>query len=145
MAVFGTYETIKKNLLKKTDNKYKLPIFFLSAMLGDLAGSIILTPGEIIKQKVQSGIYKTQLSAIVGIFKRHGFLGFYQGYLSLIARDIPYRAIQLPLYEYLYEKIYHKESVNNIKPHQAAIIGCISGMVGAGITNPIDVITPFTI
>lgn len=121
MLVFGTYENLKKH-------KYKNNIMYniKNAIVSDLIGSIFLCPCEVIKQNIQVGRYNSVTQACKHI---NGLRGFYRGYLGLICRDLPFRAIQLPLYEEVKKLEY-----NN------AIAGCIAGMTAAAITNPIDVI-----
>uniref|UniRef100_A0A6T8K9Z2 Mitochondrial carrier protein n=1 Tax=Hemiselmis andersenii TaxID=464988 RepID=A0A6T8K9Z2_HEMAN len=143
MAVFGTYEATKGILMEKFPQANKLSLFFVAAVAGDMVGSTVLTPGEVVKQKVQAGVYKDPLQACIQIFKNSGLRGFYQGYTSLVARDVPFRAIQLPLYE-TFKKLYADARCNGnqdgIGPLQASILGASSGMIGAALTNPVDVI-----
>ena len=143
MAVFGTYEGTKGLLLDRFPQGNKTVIFFLAAVLGDVVGSTVLTPGEMVKQQVQAGLHKDVLAAVVNTYRAKGVGGFYQGYTSLIARDVPFRAIQLPLYEVLKTTYANRRCGGNIEdigPPQAALLGATAGMVGAGLTNPIDVI-----
>mmetsp|Transcript_43867 Transcript_43867/g.109875 ORF Transcript_43867/g.109875 Transcript_43867/m.109875 type:complete len:317 (-) Transcript_43867:60-1010(-) len=143
MAVFGTYEATKGLLISKFPNANKLSLFFVAAVAGDMVGSTVLTPGEVVKQKVQAGVYKDPLQACINIFKTSGVRGFYQGYTSLVARDVPFRAIQLPLYE-TFKKWYADSrcegNQDGIGPLQASMLGAASGMIGAALTNPVDVI-----
>ena len=121
MLVFGTYENLKKY-------KYENNIVYniKNAIISDLLGSIFLCPFEVIKQNIQIGRYNTVTQACKQI---NDIKGFYRGYFGLLCRDLPFRAIQLPLYEEVKKLEY-----NN------AIAGCIAGMTAAAITNPIDVI-----
>lgn len=143
MAVFGTYEASKAMLLERFPTSNKMAIFFVAAVMGDLVGSTVLTPGEVVKQQVQAGLHKDPATAVVSIFREKGVKGFYQGYSSLVARDVPFRAIQLPLYETL-RRIYADKrcqgNLDAIGPPQAALLGASAGMTGAALTNPIDVI-----
>jgi hypothetical protein len=50
MAVFGTYETLKTVLCKKFPDVPKMAIYLPSAILGDMMGSLVLTPGEVISR-----------------------------------------------------------------------------------------------
>jgi solute carrier family 25 S-adenosylmethionine transporter 26 len=134
MIVFGTYENMKIILSKKYQNIPNIYIYTISAIISDMAGSLILTPGEVIKQNIQIGRYKNIFHAYKSIIKKNGINGLYQGYIGLIARDIPFRSIQLPLYENL--KSYN--SYNNI--YITSLIGTLSGMIAGALTTPIDVI-----
>lgn len=143
MAVFGTYESLKTMLLDKYPTANKMSVFFVAAVAGDLVGSLVLTPGEQIKQRVQGGQYKDPMQAALAIAKNKGWRGFYQGYGSLVARDLPFRAIQLPLYE-TFKSLYANQrlrgNVDAIGPPQAAFLGACAGMIAAAATNPVDVI-----
>mmetsp|Transcript_18072 Transcript_18072/g.44354 ORF Transcript_18072/g.44354 Transcript_18072/m.44354 type:complete len:314 (+) Transcript_18072:279-1220(+) len=143
MAVFGTYESMKGALIKRFPDTNKLGLFFVAAVAGDLVGSLVLTPGEVVKQRVQAGQFKDPGAAVVAIYKNKGVRGFYQGYLSLVARDLPFRALQLPLYE-TFKKFYADKrccgNIDAIGPPQAAFLGALAGMIAAAATNPVDVI-----
>lgn len=143
MVVFGTYETAKTALIEKFPGAPKLGLYLSAAVLGDLMGSLVLTPGEIVKQQTQAGLYKTNTDALRGILARRGARGLYQGYFGLVARDLPFRALQLPMYEQFkdfFAARYTNGVVDDIRPHQAACIGAAAGMISAGLTNPVDVI-----
>lgn len=129
MFVFGTYENLKQHLGCSYPNMNRLFIYVNSAIISDLIGSIFLCPCEVIKQNVQVGRYKSVVQAVRHISYNCGIAGFYKGYSGLLARDIPFRAIQLPLYDKL--KSYD---------HNPALTGAAAGMTAAAITTPIDVI-----
>jgi solute carrier family 25 S-adenosylmethionine transporter 26 len=125
MIVFGTYENIKIYLLNKYPNTSHLHIYLGTAIASDMLGSIFLTPCEVIKQNIQVGRYHNVSDA----FHHLGLRGLYKGYISLIARDLPFRAIQLTLYDNM------KETYDN-----TMVLGAVAGMTAAAITNPIDVV-----
>ena len=116
MLVFGTYE-----MMKKYGNYGNI----LNACFSDIVGSIFLCPCEVMKQNIQIGRYKSIYHAMNNM--NIGML--YKGYTGLLARDLPFRTIQLPLYDYL------KDRQNN-----ACVNGAVAGMTAAAITNPVDVI-----
>lgn len=63
------------------------------------AACLVRTPTEIVKQRMQTGMYTSIGEAFAGIRAAEGVLGFYRGYWSLIAREIPFSFIQFPLWE----------------------------------------------
>ncbi len=66
-----------------------------------------------------------------------------QGYSGLVARDLPFRAIQLPLYEALkqsYARRFCGGNSDQISPPAAALLGACAGMTAAAATTPVDVI-----
>ena len=119
-----------------------------------------LGPSEVIKQKVQAGIYPSTLSAISSIWKQKGLIGFYEGYFGGVARDIPFRVAQLTTYELtknFYIRIKRQRlqqstgTVRRIKsskhplndemaltPGEAAFCGAVAGSFSAAITAPLD-------
>lgn len=56
-------------------------------------------PTEIVKQRMQTGVYASFGEAINGIRTAEGVFGFYRGYWSMIAREIPFSFIQFPIWE----------------------------------------------
>lgn len=56
-------------------------------------------PTEIVKQRMQTGVYSSFAEAINGIRAAEGVFGFYRGYWSMIAREIPFSFIQFPIWE----------------------------------------------
>jgi solute carrier family 25 S-adenosylmethionine transporter 26 len=116
MLVFGTYENMK--LSSKNDIYSNIK----NALISDLMGSIFLCPCEVIKQNIQIGTYQSISQAIKSI-------GLYKGYTGLLMRDLPFRIIQLPLYDEL-----KNQNINTI------IAGSIAGAAAGALTNPLDVI-----
>lgn len=62
---------------------------------------MVRTPTEIIKQRMQMGVYDSLPEAFNAIRTAEGLAGFYRGYWSMIAREIPFSFIQFPLWESL--------------------------------------------
>jgi hypothetical protein len=95
MLVFGTYETLKAKIFARNHDAPKIPVYVGCAMAGDVVGSVWLTPSEIIKQRLQSGVDRDAVSAARAIYAQRGLGGFYAGFSGLVARDLPYRALQV--------------------------------------------------
>lgn len=136
MAVFGTYEIIKAKINDQSiNNPNNLYIYVQSALTADLIGSLFLCPCEVIKQNIQVGKYTSPYTALKDIIYHHKLKGLYKGYDALLLRDLPFRVIQLPLYDKLKEKYDTTSS-----PIISCSVGATAGMVAAAITTPIDVI-----
>mmetsp|Transcript_5793 Transcript_5793/g.13455 ORF Transcript_5793/g.13455 Transcript_5793/m.13455 type:complete len:364 (-) Transcript_5793:2284-3375(-) len=143
MLVFGTYETIKAMVFARYPDAPKLAVFIGAAVVGDSAGAIWLTPSEIVKQRLQSGQAKDTLSVVRSIYTQKGLRGFYAGFSGMLARDLPFRALQLPLYEVsreAYSTRFCAPKGKMIAPHEAMLVGASVGMLAAGITTPLDVV-----
>jgi solute carrier family 25 (mitochondrial S-adenosylmethionine transporter), member 26 len=159
VLTFGSYDVYKKALLNKFPQTKPIFIYALSAILGDLTGSGILCPSEVIKQQMQAGMYSSTKEAFASILKTKGIPGLYQGYLGGITRDVPFRVAQLTTYEltkncYLRFKKYRHAATSNLsgrksangKPTkevelsavEAAVCGAVAGTFSAAITSPLD-------
>jgi len=148
----------KKTLLDRFPNVKPIFTYAISAVLGDLTGSGWLCPSEVVKQKVQAGMYKSSTEAVTDILKKKGFVGLYEGYFGGVARDVPFRVAQLTTYEltknfYLRIKARRqgveqqrkqkrskmdKEPVLLLTTVEAAMCGAVSGSFSAAITAPLD-------
>lgn len=174
VLTFGGYEIYKK-LLAQQRQVPVWSIIFIAAVLGDLTGSIWLCPFEVIKQQTQSGMWPgaTTLEIVQSILfdnhnenQHHGMniAGLYQGYAGNVARDVPFRVLQLSTYEALKStllknpKAISRETTNDdalldsktnenessraaeLTSLQAAFFGGVAGMTSAGMTTPLDVV-----
>ena len=111
ILTFGSYEIYKRQLLDTFPNIRPPIIYALSAIMGDITGSIWLCPSEVIKQQMQAGMYPTTQSAFTSIVSTKGWKGLYQGYISGLVRDVPFRVAQLTSYE-ITKSIYLKTKAN---------------------------------
>jgi solute carrier family 25 (mitochondrial S-adenosylmethionine transporter), member 26 len=145
VLTFGSYEMYKSALLDRFKNVKPIFMVALAACLGDFTGSVWVFPTDVVKQKVQGGIYAQTGEAIRSIWASRGLLGFYEGYLSALARDIPFRVAQLTTYEYtkdVYLGIKKKRAAAGatveLSPAEAALVGAVAGTVAAFVTCPLD-------
>ncbi len=84
-------------------------------------------PVEVLKQRSQAGLYSGNISAIKTAW-RSGSL--YCGLRATLQRELPFAAIQFPLYEALKKEKVARE----------AVCGSIAGGISAFLTTPLDVI-----
>jgi solute carrier family 25 (mitochondrial S-adenosylmethionine transporter), member 26 len=121
-------------------------------------------PSEVIKQKVQAGMFTSTGAAVSSIWAKKGLVGFYEGYWGGVARDVPFRVAQLTTYELtknLYLRIKGRRLRRNwersmapgiggkrsakqpadnlaLTPAEAAFCGAVAGSFAAAITAPLD-------
>lgn len=106
---------------------------------GELIACLVRVPTENTKQKVQAGIYSSTAESFRNIYRKQGISGYYVGYTTTIARELPFAFIQFPLYEKL--KLTLKNHLNaEPLPWQCALIGSMTGCIAAAITTPLDVV-----
>jgi solute carrier family 25 S-adenosylmethionine transporter 26 len=80
VATFGSYEIYKEYLEANYPAMQLWLRSFLAAVAGDMTGSMLLCPSEVVKQQVQGGIFADMSSAVKGILATDGPFGFYRGY-----------------------------------------------------------------
>ncbi|GJQ14824.1 hypothetical protein GpartN1_g6615.t1 [Galdieria partita] len=137
-AFFGTYDFTKRITSRWLSEPYQVLGHMISAIAGDVAGSTVRVPFEVIKQNLQAGIFSSSRQAVYHIMKRQGIAGLYRGWLSLILREIPFDIIEFPLYEYL-KKRWRRDDGAPLETWKSATCGCIAGAVAAALTTPLDV------
>ncbi|KAF6003393.1 hypothetical protein F1559_004309 [Cyanidiococcus yangmingshanensis] len=143
---FGTYECYKQ-LLEDLDVPSRRLRWVLAAVLGDLTGSLWLTPSELIKQQLQnmhsSGTVAAQSTSAWRVFRQcwqqYGIAGLYRGYSGQVARDVPFRAIQLLLFEDGRERLERRQQ-RPLTSFENLAMGAYAGSVTAAVTTPLDVI-----
>ena len=89
----------KTTLLNKFPGVKPIFLYAVAAVMGDLTGSGWLCPSEVVKQRMQAGMYTSTGTAVRSILKNKGVAGLYEGYLGGVARDVPFRVAQLCSYE----------------------------------------------
>lgn len=110
---------------------------FCAGLFSGFMDSTLCGPLEYIKTRQQSnneGIKK----CISSIYKERGLVGFYNGYIPLLARQCINQSINFSCYNLIRNKVLKKDE--EIKLYKVMIAGMISGGLGPIINNPFDVI-----
>lgn len=142
-AFFGTYDYVKRVLAassKDESGKWAPLQHMAAAAAGDVASSTVRVPFEVVKQRLQSGLNKSSAEAIKHIFAKQGVPGFFAGYGSLVLRELPFDAIQFPLYEFLKTKWAKRTQSGKLETWQSSLCGSAAGGVAAAVTTPLDVV-----
>jgi solute carrier family 25 S-adenosylmethionine transporter 26 len=136
---FCCYETCKPIFFDSIGSTNPALAQMMAATLAETCACLVRVPTEVVKQRMQVGVHKSVLEAVPSIIKVDGISGLYNGYGITIMREIPFSAIQFPLYEKLKVKwAEYKEAP--LSPIQAAACGSFSGGFAAGVTTPLDVV-----
>ncbi|RVD84405.1 uncharacterized protein DFL_006155 [Arthrobotrys flagrans] len=152
---FLTYNFLVKNLSstlipsnKPHSQALQSAVHSLSSAIAETTSCAILTPAEVIKQNAQvaspTSRATTSLSLIVFRTLLKEPKGLFRGYTALVSRNLPFTAMQFPLYEDIRRRIYEYEGIAHPSLAQVGIITAISagsaGSFAAAITTPLDVI-----
>lgn len=101
------------------------------------AACSIRTPVETIKQRAQASEIPIRILVRDALTNDKVF-GLYRGFLSTIARDIPFALIQLPLWEYS-KRFVSRLKEDSLTVLESSLCGSFAGFTAAICTNPIDV------
>ncbi|KAI1382933.1 mitochondrial carrier [Hypoxylon trugodes] len=161
---FTTYEAAK-NFISRHGLPLGLPqplVHSGASAIAECASCLVLTPSEVIKQNAQmlqqhSG--GSRRSASLQALKHLGGAGaggkLLSGYTALVARNLPFTAIQFPIFEFLRARIWgRRPGVNASEPgsldrqkenllETGVITGTSAGLAGsfaAVVTTPMDVV-----
>lgn len=122
-----------------------------AASCGEAAACLVRVPTEVIKSKMQTGTGGADggLIPTIRMIKQErigkgNFLtpylgGLYRGYGITLMREIPFAAIQFPLYE-RFKVEWSKLQGKQVSALQAAACGSVSGAIAGAATTPLDVV-----
>lgn len=108
---------------------------FTKGYIASSAGLTVSYPVDTLKVYIQN--QKTKLTArdaILEIYKKGGFMGFYRGLISQLVFTTPFKSIRLMIYT-TSKKYLEKDSITT-----ELIAGVTAGVVQSIFTNPIEVI-----
>ncbi|CAO4378502.1 unnamed protein product [Caenorhabditis nigoni] len=135
---FLTYKYINGQMKRSIRQRDAL-VDAVSASLAEIAACAVRVPTELCKQRGQVN-KGTRLTLICKeIMETKGLKGFYQGYGSTVAREIPFSIIQFPIWEALKRKVAENKESGRCSPLEGAACGSVAGCIAAGLTTPLDV------
>ncbi|GFZ49616.1 Putative mitochondrial carrier protein PET8 [Saitozyma sp. JCM 24511] len=145
---FVSYETFKAALPRHSSFLADSPSIthVVAASGAEFLSCLVRVPTEIIKSRTQTGAYghgkgKGSINSALSTLRYDGPKGFFRGFGMTIARDIPFTAIQFPLYEAL-KSFLSRNYLDGRRPTpgEAAICGSIAGGFASAVTTPLDVV-----
>lgn len=120
----------------------------IAASMGESAACLVRVPTEVLKAKMQtsaegahslSSTFRLVLAETHGSFLSNLTGGLYRGYGITLLREVPFAAIQFPMYEWL-KVTWGNSQGSPAGPVQAAACGSFSGAIAAACTTPLDVL-----
>lgn len=104
-----------------------------ASTVAECTACVVRVPTEMVKQQMQVGRQASVIATLRSIIARGGPRLLYGGYGATVAREVPFAAIQMPLYEQLKHNSPWK------CPAAFAVCGSVAGGVAAAVTTPLDV------
>jgi solute carrier family 25 S-adenosylmethionine transporter 26 len=143
---FGVYSYCKRRLLATEQGAdHKMLSIATSAAIGNTVASFSRVPYEVMKQKLQTGLYSNTWEALrdVAAQKQWWTLLFPKGGVAIqMLRDVPYAVCTLLLYESLQAAISNRQLASSSSKSKGLdfFVGGIAGGLGSWVTNPMDVV-----
>lgn len=151
IASTATAATTTSNTSSLEDVSFLL----MGAALAFVASSVLIVPGEFLKQQLQMSRYDTLWQAVDGTLQQSGLGGFFAGYEAVLYRDIPYTMLELGLYEIFKNQLLnYKTQQHHQHPHTSAsssetpklstfdevVAAAVTGAITAIATTPLDTV-----
>ncbi|GJC80564.1 putative mitochondrial carrier protein PET8 [Colletotrichum liriopes] len=157
---FATYESMKKTI----SNTGAVPqplVHALASAVAEMGSCLVLAPAEVIKQNAQmlrqqegSGSgpgsrRSTSLEALRQVTSSGAQRRLFSGYTALVARNLPFTAIQFPIFEHMRKTVWDSRTRKRAVGEEqglvetAVVTGTSAGAAGAFaafITTPSDVV-----
>ena len=110
-----------------------------AAAVASFVACFVQTPQEVVKSRLQTGMYKSFWSGISSIAREQGLRGFYTAFGPTVARNTPTVCISFTAFSRLKEA--YKASVGAPPNGLAnAVLGAAAAGIAVLLTQPIDVI-----
>lgn len=118
----------------------------LAGSAAGLCGSVVKVPTDVVKKRLQAGMYPNVFSAVSTICREgitsvplSRFSQFYTGWRSAILYDIPYNAIQFTVLENV-KRIAKKARGRQLRNLEHVVVGALTGVVTSLATEPVSMV-----
>ena len=138
---FCSYEILKPTLAASRGwDPDSSSVHIIAASVAEAVACIANVPTENVKQKLQVGrCARGTVACVKEILQTEGATGFFRGYSATIAREVPFAAIQFPVFEALKGCWGRFQPGRSIDTYQAAVCGSAAGALAGLATCPLDV------
>ncbi|KAJ4851050.1 hypothetical protein Tsubulata_048944 [Turnera subulata] len=134
----GIFEATKLVLINVAPNLPELQVQSAASFCSTVLGTAVRIPCEVLKQRLQAGIYDNVGQAIIGTWQHDGLKGFFRGTGVTLLREVPFYVAGMGLYAES-KKAAQQLLRRELEPWEAIAVGALSGGLAAVVTTPFDV------
>lgn len=134
----GIFEASKLVLINVAPTLPEIQIQSLASFCSTFLGTAVRIPCEVLKQRLQAGIFDNVGEALVGTWQQDGVKGFFRGTGATLCREVPFYVAGMGLYAES-KKVVHKLLGRELEPWETIAVGALSGGLAAVVTTPFDV------
>ncbi|XP_073104470.1 uncharacterized protein [Elaeis guineensis] len=134
----GIFEASKLLLTNVSPTLPEIQVQSLASFCSTILGTAVRIPCEVLKQRLQAGIFHSMGEAIVGTLHQDGIQGFVRGTGATLCREVPFYVAGMSLYAEG-KKAAQNFLRRDLEPWETIVVGALSGGVAAVVTTPFDV------
>ncbi|KAG7998645.1 hypothetical protein I3843_01G268100 [Carya illinoinensis] len=134
----GICEASKLVLINVAPTVPDIQVQSLSSFCSTFLGTAVRIPCEVLKQRLQAGIFDNVGEAIVGTWQQDGLKGFFRGTGATLCREVPFYVAGMGLYAES-KKVVQQLLGRDLEPWETIAVGALSGGLAAVVTTPFDV------
>ncbi|KAK6234052.1 hypothetical protein QUC31_006458 [Theobroma cacao] len=134
----GIFEASKLVLINVAPNLPDIQVQSMASFCSTLLGTAVRIPCEVLKQRLQAGLFDNVGQALVGTWQQDGLKGFFRGTGATLCREVPFYVAGMGLYaesKKLAQQLLRRE----LEPWETIAVGALSGGLAAVVTTPFDV------
>ncbi|KAL6640604.1 hypothetical protein ACP70R_021727 [Stipagrostis hirtigluma subsp. patula] len=134
----GIFEASKLVLINVAPTLPEIQVQSMASFCSTVLGTAVRIPCEVLKQRLQAGIFNNVGEAIVGTMRKDGPMGFFRGTGATLCREVPFYVAGMCLYAEAKKAAQHVVN-RELEPWETVAVGALSGGLAAVVTTPFDV------
>ncbi|WCJ19394.1 mitochondrial substrate carrier family protein [Euphorbia peplus] len=134
----GIFEASKLVLINFAPTLPYIQVQSIASFCSTFLGTAVRIPCEVLKQRLQAGLFDNVGQAIIGTWHQDGLKGFFRGTGATLCREVPFYVAGMCLYEES-KKVAQKVLRRELEPWETIAVGALSGGLAAVSTTPFDV------
>ncbi|KAI8032739.1 hypothetical protein LOK49_LG01G00567 [Camellia lanceoleosa] len=134
----GIFEASRLLLVNVAPNLPDIQVQSIASFCSTFLGTAVRIPCEVLKQRLQAGLFDNVGEAIVGTWTQDGLKGFFRGTGATLFREVPFYVAGMGLYAES-KKLAQHLLERELEPWETIAVGALSGGLAAVVTTPFDV------
>lgn len=134
----GIFEASKLVLINFAPTLPELQVQSVASFCSTFLGTAVRIPCEVLKQRLQAGLFDNVGEALIGTWEQDGLRGFFRGTGATLCREVPFYVAGMGLYAES-KKVAERLLERELGPLETITVGALSGGLAAVVTTPFDV------
>eukprot|EP00927_Polykrikos_kofoidii_P064560 TRINITY_DN5988_c0_g4_i1.p1 TRINITY_DN5988_c0_g4~~TRINITY_DN5988_c0_g4_i1.p1 ORF type:complete len:344 (+),score=43.29 TRINITY_DN5988_c0_g4_i1:56-1087(+) len=144
IGLFGTYEYAVARLIDQRRSEEHQPLAAAACgASGAVAHDFILTPSDVVKQRLQLGRHNGATDCVMSMLRQEGVLAFWRSLPATLFMNVPFTAILVATnhsLQLLYRSRFQDAEATLASAPGYFVGAGLSGIVAAAATSPLDVV-----